>query len=183
MFILAFSPLSYVPVVQLGEVILPVFAAWWPIMIFVPLFENAGMGLFFCFPTKTSFYGSCRIGILFLLYVLLLLVGYASLFFITHMDVRTLWLQTVIQSFFFCSLGYLSVVLSKRSGISIVIVALYSLAFLVAEKLMPHSYSVYARNVEPLSVEELCTHILPPALRMSIAFFILAHLCLIKRRE
>lgn len=163
-------------VTRLGEILLPLFAAWWPVYLLAPMLEGEGGDMLFSCPTRTVVLGSLRICAYFILYVASIALTYAVLHVASGFPTGLLFLQTVIQSFFFCSFGFFLMAVTHNSGISIVVLFAYALSFQIGKDLMPAFLNVYLNNEAPATAEQLKSTILFPALCSGIAMQILANL-------
>ena len=161
---------------MLGEILLPLFAAWWPVYLLVPMLEGEGGDVLFGYPIHTFVLGSLRMCAYYVLYVANIALAYALLHLASSLPMNMLFLQTTIQSFFFCSFGFFLMAVTRNSGISIVVLFAYALSFQIGKDLMPSFLNVYLNNAAPATAEQLKSSILFPALCSGIAMQILANL-------
>lgn len=153
------------PVVAL-ELAIPVmeylfvpFSCWWSIYLFYDYYEDFGSEVLFSYPLTKREHGIFRIGIFFLLYLILLLMNLTILDFL-HPDflLIKLLLQFVPEIIFFTGLGSIIVNFLRSPMLSISFVSIYvAVEFLTKGNLLP-LYHPFFSNTEPAhSIVELAS--------------------------
>jgi hypothetical protein len=138
------------------EMSYPAFAAWWSIFLFKDVLEEEGAEVILCLPIPRWKLGTVRVGFFFLLYLFLLMVmiGSIQLHASTALFLPLFW-QLSIESLFFCSFGFLSMMIIKNSGWAFMIVISYlSMQILTKGEIIPFT-NIYLFNERIYSMGEL----------------------------
>ncbi|MFE0557497.1 hypothetical protein ACFW1P_16470 [Paenibacillus sp. NPDC058910] len=139
------------------EMVFPIFGCWWSIFILHDLLSENGNEVLFSLPMKRWKLGVVPVLIFFLLYMCLMIVMLALMSnWIGLMAVISLGLQLSVQSFFYAGLGFLSMVITRSTGWSIIAATSYlSLMLLTTQTSSLQIIDIYLHNVRPIPVSEL----------------------------
>ena len=145
-------------------------------------FEEKGGEVLFTYPVSTFMIGVIRVVMYGVLYFAVLGMAFLMLRIMTGLLLVELLAQYIVQSFFFAALGFFCIVMTRNSGISLLILLAYDIAFHIGYEILPLSLNVFLLNPCPVPFHDLAVEILPKVIRMSAAFLILAHLRLDRLR-
>ncbi|MFD2169655.1 hypothetical protein [Tumebacillus lipolyticus] len=150
---LYFSTGKFLPMM---EAVAPAFAAWWSIFLFQDLLEEPGGETLFSYPLSRFQLGIKRVLFWGAVYLVCLLASLALVDSqIQESITSSLFLQFGTQSVFFAGLGFLSVVLLRNCGWSLVVLVVYSCTQIFTKgKLFPF-FNVYLFNDRVLPVTDL----------------------------
>lgn len=139
------------------EMVFPIFGCWWSIFILHDLLSENGNEVLFSLPIKRWKLGVVGVLIFFLLYMCLMIIMLALMSsWIGLKAVFSLGLQLSVQSFFYAGLGFLSMVITRSTGWSIIVATSYlSLMLLTTQTSSFQIIDIYLHNVRPVPASEL----------------------------
>ena len=85
-----------------------------------------------------------------------------------------IWLQLILQAFFFSGLGFIAMAATHNAGFSLVVVIFYLFAFWLGRKVLPEALNIFMFNFDPLDVETLSLVLLPKTVLLCLPLWIAA---------
>ncbi|SEN39863.1 hypothetical protein [Lihuaxuella thermophila] len=147
----------------------PIFAAWWSVFLFYDLLEEPGSETIFTYPVSRWSLGITRVLSYFALYLFLLffLLWIVDAFAAPGIF-APMYVQLAIQSFFYCTLGFVSMAATLNAGWSLVIVVIYSSTQILTRGELFPWINIYLFNQDILDVGDMI-----PMLSLAVFFGIL----------
>lgn len=132
------------------------FSSWWIIYLYYDYYENKGEEVLLSYPISKLQHGVVRVSAFFGLYLLSIFPLFVYIYISSSsVGILPLLLQFVPQVFFFCSLSFLLITLTKSTGVAITLVAFYvATEFLTKGTLIPW-YHVFFFNEDQLEMSML----------------------------
>lgn len=137
------------------EFSIPVFAAWWSIFLFYDVLEEPGNETIFTYPLPRWKLGIARVGSFYLFYLVLIAIMLFAVNTWTAPGIfLPMYIQLVVQSFFFSALGFFSMIMTLNTGWALMVVIVYSSTQILTRGELLPLLNIYLFNEEPLSMWE-----------------------------
>jgi len=138
------------------EMSLPAFAAWWSIFLFQDVLEEEGTEVILSLPIPRWKLGTVRVGFFFLVYLFLLIIvtGFVQLGSDDNIFLLLFW-QLSVESLFFCSLGFLSMIITMNSSWALIIIISYVSIQILTKGEFIHFTNIYLFNNQIYPMKEL----------------------------
>jgi len=138
------------------ELIFPLFGCWWSVFILQDLLSEPGNELLFSLPVSRLKVGIFNVLLFFLLYVILLAIMLIVIMKWVDFNASiSLGLQLTGQAFFYAGLGFLSMVLTRNTGWSLLVVTAYLSFQLLTTQTSVGLINIYLGNSTPVPIPEL----------------------------
>lgn len=157
------------------QAVLPVVAAWWCIICFYNLVEEDGNEVFFSYPINRWWIGIGRCLSFYMLYIItiyiiILLCG------VDIVIIKSVFIQLIIQSFFYVSLGFMLVLITTNTGVSIGLVIGYCTFQLLSQGKVLSFINIYNFGSQPQTIETGIYIVL-----LSLVFLVIGQFLILKR--
>ncbi|MFC5402602.1 hypothetical protein [Cohnella soli] len=151
------SVASFIPGI---ETCIPIFGAWWPIFLLKDIIEEPGGETLFSYSVSKYMWGTYRISVYSLLYLILICLLLIAIdpFYDESLFI-SLFTQIGLESLFFSSLGFLTMVLCRNTGWALVLVAIYASTQILTGGELFSVINVYWFNHSLIPLNEQINHL------------------------